>query len=34
MGNFEQFLANLKKIFYKTTYQKSFIIGLESPQGV
>ena len=27
-----QFLANLKKIFYKTTNQKSFIFGLKSPQ--
>ena len=34
MGNFVQFLANFFKFFYKTTYQKSFIIGLESPQGV
>ena len=33
MGNFVQFLTNSYKIFYKTTYQKSFIIGLESPQG-
>ena len=34
MGNFVQFLANSLEIFYKTTDQKSFIFGLESPQGV
>ena len=35
MGNFVQVLANSSiKIFYKTTDQKSFIFGLESPQGV
>ena len=35
MGNFVQFLANSKEIFFfKTTDQKSFIFGLESPQGV
>ena len=33
MGNFVQFLANSLKT-YKTTDQKSFIFGLESPQGV
>ena len=29
MGNFGQILANSKKIFYKTTDQKSFIFGME-----
>ena len=34
MGNFVYFLANSLKIFCKTTDHKSFIFGLESPQGM
>ena len=33
MGSFVQFLANSLNIFYETTDYKSFIFGLESPQG-
>ena len=34
MGKFVQFWANSYKFFfYKTTDQKSFIFGLENPQG-